>query len=310
MIILSLNLIFLTGWTIVDPLRWVRVMDGEFDSYGECEAEGEQWKGFFSAILVVNISALVAALREAYKARHISDEFSESVYIGFAILSMLQALVIGVPIAMLVDDDPEARLFAYTGVLFVLSMSLLLLIFVPKFLYLRKEHESRNKSKSSSDNSGGGVRVRQAMESAQDSNHSATEQAANAYMGPSNKPYYSTLGTVSISSETTPKAIQRLRSIDELPKASDSTEKVENVDDAQHETPKPLSPLARAAERNLETTSDRKSFNGSSSSMSCLSSSVAPLPEDFAKEHDEPQVRVEDLPPELMNWWFRNALSG
>ena len=52
---------------------------------------------FGSLVIVVNISALVLANIQAYKARNISDHLSESKYIGIASFSMFQMFIIGVP---------------------------------------------------------------------------------------------------------------------------------------------------------------------------------------------------------------------
>ena len=50
-----------------------------------------------SLVIVVNISALVLANVQAYKARNISDHLSESKYNGIASFSMFQMFIIGVP---------------------------------------------------------------------------------------------------------------------------------------------------------------------------------------------------------------------
>jgi hypothetical protein len=42
---------------------------------------------------------------EAFKARNIHDELSESKYIGLATLSMLQIFIVGVPLLVIVYDD-------------------------------------------------------------------------------------------------------------------------------------------------------------------------------------------------------------
>jgi hypothetical protein len=101
---------------------------------------------------------------EAYRARKISDEFSESKYIGFAMASMLQALLLGLPLGVLVTNNPAARLFTYSGIIFLISMSLLLLIFVPKVMIVFRDYQEKKPKRGESDLSHGtkGVRINMA----------------------------------------------------------------------------------------------------------------------------------------------------
>ena len=74
--IFGANAALLTAWTLVDPMKWNREMDGPYDSYGMCEAVGNAWKYFHAGICLVNFAALVGAVVQAYKARNLADEFS------------------------------------------------------------------------------------------------------------------------------------------------------------------------------------------------------------------------------------------
>ena len=49
-IMATLNFIVLLCWTLIDPLLWVRKSTGEFDSYGSCEAEGDEYIVFLSLV--------------------------------------------------------------------------------------------------------------------------------------------------------------------------------------------------------------------------------------------------------------------
>lgn len=95
---MTLNIVLLLSWTLVDPLRWHRVYTDELNSYGRCSAEGGAWKGFLSALALLNFCALILANVQAYRARSINDELSESKYIGLTTLSMFQIFVVGVPL--------------------------------------------------------------------------------------------------------------------------------------------------------------------------------------------------------------------
>jgi hypothetical protein len=80
-------------------------------------------------------------------------------------ISMLQVLLLGLPLAILVTDNPNARLFTYSGIIFLISMSLLLLIFVPKVIIVVQDNKDKN-SKSgetrSTTGSGTGLRINMA----------------------------------------------------------------------------------------------------------------------------------------------------
>ena len=131
--LLSVNVALMIVWTLVDPMYWVRKESGELSSYGICMLGETNVSAYlFGAVVIVNFLALVLALVEAYKAREISNALSESKYIFFIFGSMLQVGVVGVPLIALVAQDPVASYFVKSALVFVLCMSTLLLIFVPK----------------------------------------------------------------------------------------------------------------------------------------------------------------------------------
>ena len=136
----TLNFGILLAWTIADPLRWERftVGDEEWNTYGTCVG------GTVSIILVsclaaINVGALLLMCTQAYLARNISDDFSESKYIGIAIYGWLQVLVVGVPILFLIDaDNPTARYILVVTLIFIVSMSMILIIFVPAYFNFKR----------------------------------------------------------------------------------------------------------------------------------------------------------------------------
>lgn len=76
--------------------------------------------------------ALVLANIEAIRARHISTEYGETKYVGMAMGSILQVTLIGASVMFLVKDNPSATYLIRTSMVFVATMSILTLIFVPK----------------------------------------------------------------------------------------------------------------------------------------------------------------------------------
>lgn len=147
LVLLVLNVSLLTAWTAVDPLHWVRVYqegrESLNSSFGYCTTEnGKISLGFGISLVLINVSALILANVEAYMARNISDEFSESKYIGVAMALTLQSFLIGIPVYFLVGEHPTAKFFVSSGIIFAVSISMLLLLFIPKImLYVKKKRK-------------------------------------------------------------------------------------------------------------------------------------------------------------------------
>jgi 7 transmembrane sweet-taste receptor of 3 GCPR len=130
-------------WTAIDPLTYTRVVNEGTDywnrilsTYGACRSDHAL--AYLLPLAIINVSAVAIAAWQAYRARDIEDEFSESKYIGLAIYSMLQAFLTGVPVIAVVKDSPQAYYVILTVIIFFLSLSWLLLIFLPKYLLHRK----------------------------------------------------------------------------------------------------------------------------------------------------------------------------
>lgn len=157
LVLFILNVILLIGWTAVDPLHWVRsYQDGRESlnsSYGYCTSENRKVSlGFGISLVLINISALILANVEAYMARNISDEFSESKYIGVAMALTLQSFVIGIPVLFLVGENPTAKFFVSSGIIFAVSISILLLLFIPKTILYVKQKRSNAQNQSGMSN--------------------------------------------------------------------------------------------------------------------------------------------------------------
>lgn len=163
-ILFTLNLIILLVWTLVDPLEWTRVDLNDVDSYGTC-APGQStvWKTCFALLAVVNFSALVLANWQAYQARHLSTEYGESKYIAIAMASILQVVIVGIPLLFLVNENPPANYFIRSSIIFVVCLSILLLVFVPKIYYFWRTNRTlhRNGAKTTSRTGGLAFSIRQ-----------------------------------------------------------------------------------------------------------------------------------------------------
>lgn len=122
----------------MDPLRFERIKVDDnnpfSDTYGTCRFEHQETVGFAVAILLVDFLSILIACVQAYRAREIGDEFSESQWVAFTMVSWFQVFVVGIPVMVLVQEQPTAAYFLKTSIVFIVCMSLLLFIFVPKVL--------------------------------------------------------------------------------------------------------------------------------------------------------------------------------
>ena len=148
-ILMACNVIVLLTWTILDPMYYVRKDDEGTDAwnriiatYGTCVAD--EPLPYVLPLAILNLGILVVANYEAYRARNIQGEFSESRYIGYAMIAMLQATMIGAPLLVLVKEMPEAWYLTMCFMLFMICMVILCIIFVPKvyFAYKFKQRSS------------------------------------------------------------------------------------------------------------------------------------------------------------------------
>ena len=136
----------LSIWTSQSPVVWTRI-DIHVDSFGRAiETRGfcffdRDSLPYGITLGVVNLGALAYTIYEAYLARDISMQFSESGYIMKSMIIMLSVSFIGIPVAIIAREDPTASVFVASGLIFVVCMSLLSLIFIPKIVFLRKRRE-------------------------------------------------------------------------------------------------------------------------------------------------------------------------
>ena len=157
-ILLTLNIIFLLVWTVVDPMFWQRKpligLEDGLSTFGVCYVGRTSVSTtMLSCLVVVALSVVILANYEAYKARKVSVEYSESKYVALAMICFLQVIVVGVPLIVLVHTNPPAGYFVKVAIITVISLSLLFLIFIPKIKFTRsdmkkqREKEERKKNR-------------------------------------------------------------------------------------------------------------------------------------------------------------------
>ena len=114
-VLFLLNFVLMLTWTLVDPLLWERVeIDGaSWNTYGTCASESKTLGNVFLALSVtLNAGAMGIAMYQAWKARNISDDYSEAKHVGIALYSWMQLFVVGVPVLFLMhEDNPRAMYF-------------------------------------------------------------------------------------------------------------------------------------------------------------------------------------------------------
>jgi NADH:ubiquinone oxidoreductase subunit 6 (subunit J) len=149
------NLILLAVWTGVAPISYetYRVPDSaDNQQYATCSlAEGKAagWT-FLGLIILVNFVSLVLACHEAFKARNISERYSEAKGLGRALFSWLQIVLVGVPVMLLLEgDNPSAKYFLQVVLVFAICLTLLCFIFVPIVMSLRQERLNPSNGKKS-----------------------------------------------------------------------------------------------------------------------------------------------------------------
>lgn len=145
-ILFFLNFTVLLTWTLVAPIEYVRSPSGSHDRYGRLQSTSASCSventaagiTFLSVLLAINFVVILYANVEAYKARGIKTEFSESRYIGISMVCILQAYLIGLPV-MATATDSRSSLFATMTILITVTcLAILLPIFMPKYMFLRQ----------------------------------------------------------------------------------------------------------------------------------------------------------------------------
>ncbi|KAI2510939.1 G-protein coupled GABA receptor [Fragilaria crotonensis] len=137
-ILLSLNFLLLTVWSVVDPLVWVRSDDYQFMTSGRASGSTAACASasktneiiFYSFFCVFNFAALGCANWQSYKARKLRTDFNEN--ITLSMLLMTEAAMLGLPVLFLVGHDPSAFFVVRSVLITIISLGVLMPIFVPK----------------------------------------------------------------------------------------------------------------------------------------------------------------------------------
>ena len=152
LILMAMNVIVLSCWTVIAPLtyqrfdapgtdEWNRVLA----TYGVCSTMNKEKdisaKAFFPyliVILAINIGLLVLANVQSYRARSVQTEYSESRYITIIMASMLQSFMLAVPVICLLWNIPRVYYVVLVLLIFIMSSVVLGFMFWPKINHTRE----------------------------------------------------------------------------------------------------------------------------------------------------------------------------
>jgi len=141
LILIGANILVLALWSGLSPPHYdtITVTEDQFnrptETYGFCVTDSPAYVAVLGAI---NTGVLIFSVYEAYSARSISTEFSESEYIFRILVLILLVFFIGIPVLVIARETPAAYVFVFAGIIFAVCCSVLLLIFVPKYRALKK----------------------------------------------------------------------------------------------------------------------------------------------------------------------------
>jgi hypothetical protein len=140
-ILMTINISVLLAWTFDAPLVWERKLVANYDTFGRnvesvgrCVMSDTKFDVvYLSLIVVINLSVLLFANYQAYIARTLPTEFSESTYITIAMGSLLEVCILGIPLLFLSSSDPTIGFLIRSILATASSLSALLPIFLPKY---------------------------------------------------------------------------------------------------------------------------------------------------------------------------------
>ena len=104
LLLMACNITILSLWTILSPMIWNRaplIIDPEYgwilESYGSCSYSEDTYGPYFlAAIVLVNLTAVVVANYQSFKARHLPAKYSESQDIALTNFFLLEASIISI----------------------------------------------------------------------------------------------------------------------------------------------------------------------------------------------------------------------
>ncbi|CAB9496067.1 acid type B receptor subunit 2 [Seminavis robusta] len=114
-IMVTLNLVVLICWQVLDPLTWRRLptkesQDGfgrDTSTYAQCSSINRHSEVIFGCLLfAINFVALLSANWEGYQGRNLPSQFNEAGRIAMSMFFLIESVLLGMPILLVVQNDP------------------------------------------------------------------------------------------------------------------------------------------------------------------------------------------------------------
>lgn len=148
-VLILLDLIVVTVWTIVSPLEYRREnismqIDEErgvklIHSVGSCRPSGSISPiPFFGVLFFLHASIMVITNVLLYKIRNVNNRYQEQRYVALASVYVCEIILIGIPVVFAAGDNESARYTILLGIIFLNDAGILCFIFIPKILFQRK----------------------------------------------------------------------------------------------------------------------------------------------------------------------------
>ena len=150
-ILLTLNVIVLSIWTAVAPLKWTRfpvnnvdIYGRSLESFGKCASHNKTLETtFYMLLFVINFSAVGFANWQSYVGRNHPSQFNETFHITISMASLFESSILSVPVMFLAQDSPSISFLVRAILVTVVCSSILLPLFIPKFLLRNKKKSER-----------------------------------------------------------------------------------------------------------------------------------------------------------------------
>jgi gamma-aminobutyric acid type B receptor len=132
MALLLIDVVILTIWTTSDPLKWTRttltsdVSGYPLSSAGQCESPSSG--KYLAALGTLHALVMVYASYLCYQTRNIPTEFAGGKYVALAMASNLQVFLLGVPVMVIVGNDPSTSFFVRSAIIFLNDFAVLAFI--------------------------------------------------------------------------------------------------------------------------------------------------------------------------------------
>ena len=125
-------------WLFTDRLHWERVPVAREPTTGDvivssglCTVSGDPFVAV-APLLTAVLVLLVGGNILVYRARHIPSEYSESKWIAIAMIMLLEAMVLGLPVIILSSGTPTTAFITKALMIVVTTMGTVALLFLPK----------------------------------------------------------------------------------------------------------------------------------------------------------------------------------